>query len=179
MRKLLNQELGRKSIKEFHEAQKKPFVVVLDNVRSANNVGSIFRTADAFLLEGVCLCGITAVPPNPEIHKTALGGELTVAWKHFSTTLEAIQELKSEGYTIISIEQTENSILLPDFTVDCQKKYALVLGNEVDGVEQTVIDASHASLEIPQWGSKHSLNISVAAGIVLWDMVNKHTRFCL
>jgi len=173
MRKLRNEELGRISIEEFKNAQKLPIIVVLDNVRSALNIGSVFRTSDAFLVEGVCLCGITAIPPNPEIHKSALGGELTVSWNYFEKTVSAIEELRKNGYKIYAVEQTEGSISLPDFTVDIKEKYALVFGHEVDGVDQAVISLCDGSIEIPQWGSKHSLNISVSAGIVLWDVAKK------
>ena len=173
MRKLRNEELGRISIEEFKNAQKLPIIVVLDNVRSALNIGSVFRTSDAFLVEGVCLCGITATPPNPEIHKSALGGEFTVSWKYFDKTLSAIKELRLNGYKIYAVEQTEGSISLPDFTVETKGKYALIFGHEVDGVDQEVISLCDGSIEIPQWGSKHSLNISVSAGIVLWDLVKQ------
>jgi tRNA G18 (ribose-2'-O)-methylase SpoU len=173
MRKLRNEELGRKSIEEFKTAEKLPLVVVLDNVRSALNVGSVFRTSDAFLIEGLCLCGITATPPNPDIHKSALGGENTVSWKYFEKTLQAIEELHENGYTIFAVEQTEGSISLPDFMIEKSQKYALVFGHEVDGVDQEVIASCDGSIEIPQWGSKHSLNISVSAGIVLWDIAKK------
>ena len=173
MRKLRNEELGRKSIEEFKTAEKLPLVVVLDNVRSALNVGSVFRTSDAFLIEGLCLCGITATPPNPDIHKSALGGENTVSWKYFEKTLQAIEELHKNGYTIFAVEQTEGSISLPDFMIEKSQKYALVFGHEVDGVDQEVIASCDGSIEIPQWGSKHSLNISVSAGIVLWDIAKK------
>ena len=173
MRKLRNEELGRISIEESKNAQKLPIIVVLDNVRSALNIGSVFRTSDAFLVEGVCLCGITATPPNPEIHKSALGGEFTVSWKYFDKTLSAIKELRLNGYKIYAVEQTEGSISLPDFTVETKGKYALIFGHEVDGVDQEVISLCDGSIEIPQWGSKHSLNISVSAGIVLWDLVKQ------
>lgn len=173
MRKLRNEELGRKTIEEFKNAQKLPIIVVLDNVRSALNVGSAFRSSDAFLIEGVCLCGITATPPNPEIHKSALGGEFTVSWKHFEKTIEAVDELRQNGYKIYAVEQTEGSISLPNFKIDKNEKYALIFGHEVDGVDQAVISVCDGSIEIPQWGSKHSLNISVSAGIVLWDVVKQ------
>lgn len=173
MRKLRNDELGRMSIDEFKQADKTPIIVVLDNIRSALNVGSVFRTSDAFLLEGVCLCGITSTPPNPEIHKTALGGENTVAWKYYKSTIDAINELIANGYMVFAIEQAENSIKLPDIKLDASKKYAVVFGHEVDGVDQQIINMSHGCVEIPQWGSKHSLNIAVSAGIVLWDFSQK------
>ena len=176
MRKLRNEELGRISIEEFKNAEKLPIIVVLDNVRSALNIGSVFRTSDAFLVEGVCLCGITATPPNPEIHKSALGGEFTVSWKYFEKTFSAIEELRLNGYKIYAVEQTEGSISLPDFKVDINEKYALIFGHEVDGVDQEVISLCDGSIEIPQWGSKHSLNISVSAGIVLWDLVKQSKK---
>lgn len=171
MRKLANEELQRKTIEEFKEANKKPFVVVLDNIRSLNNVGSAFRTADAFLLEAVYLCGVTGIPPNPEIHKTALGATETVTWKHFKTTVECVKALKQEGYTICSVEQAEHSVMLNEFKTDPQKKYALIFGNEVYGVEQEVVSKSDYVIEIPQYGSKHSLNVAVSIGIVCWEMV--------
>lgn len=176
MRKLRNEELGRKSVEEFKNSEKFPVVVVLDNVRSALNIGSVFRTSDAFLIEGVCLCGITATPPNPEIHKTALGGEFTVKWKYFPSTFDAVEELRAIGYTIYSVEQAENSISLEQFQIREDQKYALVFGNEVDGVDQEIVNKSESCIEIPQWGSKHSLNISVSAGIVLWDIISKLKR---
>jgi tRNA G18 (ribose-2'-O)-methylase SpoU len=173
MRKLRNEELGRKSVEEFRNSEKIPVIVVLDNVRSALNVGSVFRTSDAFLIEGICLCGITAIPPNPEIHKTALGGEISVYWKHFSCALDAVDELRANGYTIYSVEQADKSISLRTFKPEKRNKYALIFGNEVEGVQQEVINKSDACIEIPQWGSKHSLNISVSVGIVLWDIISK------
>lgn len=175
-RKLRNEELGRKSVEEFKNAKKMPVVVVLDNVRSAHNVGSVFRTSDAFLVEGVCLCGITATPPNPEIHKSALGGEFSVSWKYFEKTMDALGELKEAGFTILSVEQAVNSVMLPQLELEAGKQYALVFGNEVEGVAQDVIDASSLCVEIPQWGSKHSLNISVSAGIVLWEVMRRQIR---
>ncbi len=173
MKKLANEELNRKSVEEFKQANKNPIVLVLDNIRSLNNVGSAFRTADAFLLEAVCLCGVTGTPPNPEIHKTALGATDTVNWKHYKTTLECIEDLKRSGYTICSIEQAERATMLNDFTTEKDKKYALVFGNEVYGVEQEVINKSDQVIEIPQFGSKHSLNVSVTIGIVCWELVRK------
>ena len=171
MKKLANEELNRKSVEEFKVANKNPVVLVLDNIRSLNNVGSAFRTADAFLLEAVYLCGVTGTPPNPEIHKTALGATETVSWKHYKTTLECIDDLKRAGYTICSIEQAERSTMLNDFKIEKNKKYALVFGNEVYGVEQEVINKSDEVIEIPQFGSKHSLNVSVTIGIVCWELV--------
>jgi 23S rRNA (guanosine2251-2'-O)-methyltransferase len=174
MRKLLNNELGRLSNVEFQKSAKVPFVIVLDHIRSLNNVGSVFRTSDAFRVEAIYLCGITGTPPNAEIHKTALGAENTVSWKYFDTTLAAVYELKRNGYTIVSIEQAEDSIALQDFELEAAKKYALVFGNEVKGVLQDVVDESDYCVEIPQFGTKHSFNIAVSAGIVLWDLFNKY-----
>ena len=176
MKKLKNIELNRISVEEFKETEKSPFVVVLDNIRSLNNIGSVFRTSDAFLIEKVYLCGISACPPNKDIHKTALGAEDSVEWKYFENTLDAISELKSNDYNIISIEQVENSVMLNDFIVEDNAKYALILGNEVKGVRQDVIDASDTSVEIPQFGTKHSFNISVTTGIVLWDLFKKYKK---
>lgn len=173
MRKLKNEELGRLSAEEFKAVEKNPVVVVLDNIRSMNNVGSAFRTSDAFLVEKICLCGITAKPPHRDINKTALGATETVAWEHFETTIGAIEHLKREGYQILSVEQTENSTMLNDFRPVDNHKYAFVFGNEVFGVEQEVVDVSDVVIEIPQFGSKHSFNISVSMGIVLWDTIAK------
>ncbi len=168
--KLQNQSLNRKSLEEFKQAQKHPIVLVLDNVRSLNNVGSAFRTGDAFLVEGIYLCGSTGTPPNKEIEKTALGATESVNWKHFNSTEEAIQELKLRGYKIYAIEQASGSIPLNTF-IYTGEKTALVFGNEVYGVEQNSIDACDGVIEIPQEGTKHSLNISVTVGIVLWEML--------
>ena len=168
MRKITNEELGRPSIEEFSKQQKMPVVVVLDNVRSAQNVGSFFRTGDAFAVERVALCGITATPPSREIHKSSLGAEFSVAWQHFATTVECVQSLKSEGYTIVAIEQVEGAAMLDEFAPQVGKKYALVFGNEVEGVAQEVVDMSDSAIEIPQLGTKHSLNVSVSGGVVLW-----------
>ena len=173
MRKLLNEELNRKSVDEFKQASKTPIIVVLDNVRSLNNVGSVFRTADAFLMEAVYLCGITGTPPNKDIQKTALGSTDTVAWKHFATTLDAVNDLKQNNYKIFSIEQAEASIMLNDFLPAKDEKFAIIFGNEVKGVQQDVIDASDGVIEIPQAGTKHSLNIAVSAGVVMWDLFQK------
>ena len=173
MRKLKNSELNRKSVEEFKKADKYPFIIVLDNVRSLNNIGSVFRTADGFLVEGVYLCGITAAPPHKDIRKTALGATDSVQWKYFSKTADAIKQLRQDGYKIISIEQTDESIMLNEFAVHEGERYALVFGHEMKGVDQSVIDKSDICIEIPQYGTKHSLNISVSAGIVLWDLVNK------
>ena len=173
MRKLQNDELGRKSVEEYHKAGKSPFLVVLDNVRSHANVGSVFRSADAFLTEAIYLCGITGCPPHREIQKTALGATESVPWKYYPTTLEAIIELKAAGYVIVAIEQAEGSVSLKEFTTQNDKKYALVFGHEVNGVAQEVVDLCDYAVEIPQFGTKHSFNISVTAGIVLWELNNK------
>lgn len=165
--------MNRLSAEEFKEQEKTPFVVVLDNVRSMHNIGSVFRTADAFLVEAVYLCGITSTPPHAEIHKTALGAEFSMNWKYFEDTHEALEVLKSEGYTLMAIEQAKGSILLPDLTLDKSKKYAVVLGNEVKGVQQSVVDQCDACIEIPQYGTKHSLNVSVTGGIIIWEFFNK------
>lgn len=169
MRKLKITELNRISPDEFKETAKIPLVVVLDNIRSLNNVGSVFRTSDAFLVEAIYLCGITATPPNPEIHKTALGAEHSVEWKYFEETVNAVENLRENGYTVFAIEQVENSTMLDDLQLDSQKKYAIVMGNEVKGVQQAVVDACDGCIEIPQYGTKHSLNVSVTTGIVIWD----------
>lgn len=169
MRKLKITELNRISADEFKETAKIPLVVVLDNIRSLNNVGSVFRTSDAFLVEAIYLCGITATPPNPEIHKTALGAEHSVEWKYFEDTVNAVESLKENEYTVYAIEQVENSTMLDDLQLDSQKKYAIVMGNEVKGVQQAVVDACDGCIEIPQYGTKHSLNVSVTTGIVIWD----------
>jgi 23S rRNA (guanosine2251-2'-O)-methyltransferase len=169
MRKLLNSELNRKSPEDFKLAEKIPVTLVLDNIRSQHNVGSVFRTSDAFLIESIFLCGITATPPNAEIHKSALGAENVVDWKYYKDTAQAIKELKKRGYIIISIEQAEGATELTAFRINQNKKYALVFGNEVKGVAQEIIDISDCCLEISQFGTKHSLNISVSAGIVIWE----------
>lgn len=162
--------MQRLTVEEFREAKKLPLVVVLDDVRSMHNVGSVFRTCDAFRVEAVCLCGITSTPPSTEIHKTALGAEDSVAWRYYPTALEAVSSLKAEGYQVLSVEQAHGSTMLQDFTPQPGNKYAVVLGNEVKGVHQEVVDASAGCLEIPQFGTKHSLNVSVAAGIIIWHM---------
>lgn len=172
-RKLKITELNRISTEEFKEAEKLPLVVVLDNIRSLHNIGSVFRTSDAFRIECIYLCGITATPPHAEMHKTALGAEFTVDWKYVNNTVEAVDNLKNEGYTVYSVEQAEGSIMLNELTLDKNRKYAIVMGNEVKGVQQEVIDHSHGCIEIPQYGTKHSLNVSVTAGIVIWDLFNK------
>jgi len=173
MRKLANEELNRKSLDEFKESSKTPIVIVLDNVRSLNNVGSVFRTADAFLADAVYLCGITGTPPNKEIQKTALGATESVSWKYKATTQEAVTELRAMGYLICAIEQAEAALMLNDFIPRKDQKVALVFGNEVKGVEQEVIDQSDCVIEIPQVGTKHSLNIAVSVGIVVWDVFRK------
>ena len=160
--------MQRLSVDEFKQAEKCPLIVVLDDVRSMHNVGSVFRTGDAFRIEAVYLCGITSTPPNAEIHKTALGAEDSVAWKAFKNALEAVMELKAAGYEVYAIEQAHGSTMLQNFQLEKGKKYAVVLGNEVKGVHQEVIDASDGCLEIPQFGTKHSMNVSVTAGIIIW-----------
>ena len=198
-RKLKITEMNRISVQQFHDAEKLPLVVVLDGVRSLYNVGSVFRTADAFRLTGVVLCGITATPPNAEIHKTALGAEDSVAWKHFNDTMEAVQWLRDEGYTLLAIEQCEGSTMLNNFHPNLSKgpksfpsrgdlegstslpsqydsqgsKYAVILGNEVKGVQQCVVDACDGCIEIPQFGTKHSMNVSVTAGIIIWHFAQQ------
>ena len=169
MRKLTVEELNRMDIEEFHQSEKLPLVIVLDNIRSLHNVGSVFRTADAFRLQGVWLCGITACPPAAEIHKTALGAEDSVSWEYFEDTLDAVECLQREGYEVLAVEQVEGSLKLNTFRIDPAKRYALILGNEVKGVRQDVVDAADAALEIPQYGTKHSMNVSVTAGIVMWE----------
>ena len=172
MRKLKTIEMQRLSVEQFKEAGKLPLVVVLDNVRSLYNVGSVFRSCDAFRVEAVYLCGITATPPNAEIHKTALGGEDSVAWRYFSTPEEAVEELKEKGYFVYSIEQVEGSTKLQNLQLNLEQRYAVVFGNEVKGVKQSVVDASDGCLEIPQFGTKHSMNVSVTAGIVIWHFAS-------
>jgi len=171
--KLSMQALGRMSAADFKKAEKNPIIIVLDNVRSMHNVGSVFRTADAFLMEAIYLCGFTPQPPHRDIHKTALGSTETVSWKYFSSAIVAVEELKAAGYRIISVEQVSNSIPLHELAYDGKDKLALVFGNEVEGVQQEIINQSDACIEIPQMGTKHSLNISVAAGIVLYKMAEK------
>ncbi len=167
-RKLLNIELGRVSAEEYKELPESGVVVVLDNIRSAHNVGSVFRTADSFKIDKVWLCGICAVPPSAEIHKSALGAEDSVAWEHVDDTMDAISRLKEEGYTVICAEQTVSSVMLDEFVPQKGGRYAVVFGNEVSGVRQDVVDAADMALEIPQFGTKHSLNVSVSAGVILW-----------
>ena len=173
MRKLRTIEMQRLSVDEFHEAKKLPLIVVLDDVRSLYNVGSVFRSSDAFRVDAVYLCGITATPPHPEIHKTALGGEDSVAWRYFNTATEAVQSLHDEGVTVYSIEQVEGSTKLQNLQLDTDKRYAVVFGNEVNGVHQEVVDMSDGCLEIPQFGTKHSLNVSVTAGMVIWEVAKQ------
>lgn len=173
MRKLKVTELNRINVREFKEAKKLPLVIVLDNIRSLHNIGSVFRTSDAFRISYIYLCGITAIPPHSEIHKTALGAELTVDWKYFNHTQDAVKELKKEGYIVLAIEQVEGSIMLDELSLDKAKKYAIVMGNEVKGVQQEVVDDCDGCIEIPQYGTKHSLNVSVATGIVIWDFFKK------
>lgn len=172
-RKLKNSELPRLSEDEFKEARKTPLIIVLDNIRSLNNIGSVFRTADAFLVEKIYLCGITAQPPHKDIHKTALGATETVDWEYQENTLELVEKLKRENITILSIEQAENAVMLDKFTPSEHQKYAVIFGNEVKGVDQKVVNASDVVIEIPQYGTKHSLNISVSAGVVIWDLFSK------
>ena len=173
MRKINNDELTRLSVEDFREADKMPLVVVLDHIRSCNNVGSVFRTSDALLVSKICLCGITAQPPDREIHKTALGAEDSVDWEYFKTTQEAVEMLRKDGYTIIAIEQVEQSIPLNEYMPEEGEKLALIFGNEVKGVQQEVVNLCDKTIEIPQYGTKHSFNIAVSAGIVLWDLFNK------
>ena len=173
MRKLKNSELDRLDVEEFKRTSKIPLIVVLDNIRSLNNIGSVFRTSDAFVIEKIYLCGITAQPPHKEIHKTALGATDSVAWEYIEDTIELIQKLKDSNIKVASIEQAENATMLQDFKVEPNQKYAVVFGNEVKGVQQEVVSASDYCIEIPQFGTKHSLNISVSCGVVLWDLFKK------
>jgi tRNA G18 (ribose-2'-O)-methylase SpoU len=166
-------ELNRKTVDEFKQSGKLPLVVVLDNIRSLHNIGSVFRTADAFLIEAIYLCGISATPPHREIHKSALGAEDSVEWKYFDTTMQAVDCLQANHYAVWGVEQTQNSVSLENFTLERGKPYALVFGNEVRGIEQEVIDRCAGCVEIPQFGTKHSFNVSVSAGIVLWDCYRK------
>ncbi len=174
-RKLLNIELGRVSAQEYRELPESGIVLVLDNIRSAHNVGSAFRTSDSFKIDKVWLCGICAVPPSAEIHKSALGAEDSVEWEYVKDTMDAVRRLKEEGYTVVSAEQTVDSVMLDTFVPDQGRKYAVVFGNEVSGVSQEVVDASDFALEIPQFGTKHSLNVSVSMGVILWHFkLHKH-----
>ena len=173
MRKLKNSELNRLEVDEFKKTEKIPLIVILDNIRSLNNIGSVFRTSDAFVVEKIYLCGITATPPNKDIHKTALGATETVEWEYTTETIDVVTKLQSEDYIVASIEQADNATLLQDFEVSKDRKYAIVMGNEVKGVQQEVVSASDHCIEIPQFGTKHSLNISVTTGIVLWNFLDK------
>ena len=174
MQKIKNADLGRKSLEEFKQSEKLPIVLVLDNVRSLNNVGSAFRTADSFLLESLCLCGVTGSPPNAEIEKTALGSTESVSWQHYKTTIDAIKDLKEKGYKVYAVEQVEESIYLQNLETKKEEKLALIFGNEVYGVDQEVINVCDGCIEIPQLGTKHSLNISVSIGIVIWEVAKRH-----
>ena len=169
MRKLLNEELGRPTLEEYAEIEKLPVVVVLDNVRSAQNVGSFFRTADALGIERIELCGISSAPPNRELHKTALGSEMSVAWRYHESTVECLKQLRAEGYELIAIEQIEGATMLDKFRAEENKRYALIFGNEVDGVSEEAVAMVDGAIEIPQVGIKHSLNVSVAAGVLMWE----------
>jgi len=173
MRKLLNSELERKTVEQFRASRKTPLIIVLDNVRSQSNVGSVFRTADAFLVEAVYLCGITAQPPHREIQKTALGATESVDWKYFTSTVEAAAELKKSGYILMAVEQAEGAVELQDAVIEKDKKYALIFGHEINGVGQEIVDLCDICVEIPQFGTKHSFNIAVSAGIVLWEVCQK------
>lgn len=173
MRKLKNSELDRKSVSEFKTAEKTPIIVILDNIRSSNNVGSVFRSSDAFLIEKIYLCGITATPPNKDIQRTALGSTDSVQWEYAKDTISIVKKLQQEGVYVASIEQAEDAILLNNFTPPVGKKLAIIMGNEVKGVQQEIVSESNSCIEIPQYGTKHSLNISVTCGIVLWDLLSK------
>ncbi len=176
MRKLRNNELGRISVDEFKSITKTPLIIVLDNIRSLNNIGSVFRTSDAFLIEKIYLCGISATPPNKDIHKTALGATESVDWEYAEETLEVVQQLQTENVQVLAIEQAENSTKLDDFFPKKNQKYAIVMGNEVKGVQQKVVNAAELCVEIPQLGTKHSLNISVTTGVVIWDLFTKMNK---
>lgn len=169
MRKITNQELNRVTPEEFAHQTKLPVVVVLDNIRSAQNIGAFFRTCDAFAISHIALCGITATPPSRDIHKSALGAEMTVEWSHYPTTVECLNTLKEQGYTTLAIEQVEGATMLHEMEFLAKTKYALIFGNEVMGVEQEVVDICHGAIEIPQAGTKHSINVSVAGGVILWS----------
>ncbi len=173
MRKLENKELERKTVEDFKQAEKTPITIILDDIRSLHNIGSVFRTSDAFLIEKIYLCGITATPPNKEIHKTALGATETVAWEYQKEVLSVIEQLKNENYKVFAIEQVENATFLQNFEVKKEEKYALIFGNEVYGVNQKAIEICNGTIEIPQLGTKHSLNVSVSTGIVIWDLFQK------
>ncbi len=173
MKKLKNSELNRKNVAAFKESKKTPIIVILDNIRSLNNIGSVFRTSDAFLIEKIYLCGITAKPPHKDIHKTALGATDSVDWRYVEDTLELIKDLQQQGVKTIAIEQADKSVMLQDFTPKKNTKYAIIMGNEVQGVRQEVVSKADYVVEIPQYGTKHSLNISVTTGVVLWDLFKK------
>ena len=173
MKKIENKDLNRVSAEEFATTAKRRIILIADNIRSSNNVGSLFRTADAFAIEEIWLCGITATPPQPEIHKTALGAEDTVEWTYYKDTREAVEQLHREGYIVLSIEQVQGSIALQDLRLEKGKKYAVIFGNEVKGVQQEVVDMSDGCIELPQYGTKHSLNVSVTAGIVIWEFARQ------
>lgn len=173
MKKLSMEDLNRISVEEFRQADKLPLVVVLDNVRSMNNIGSVFRTSDAFRVEKICLCGITACPPHRDIHKTALGAEESVSWEYFDETSECIESLKRQGYRVYAVEQVDESVMLDEFETQAGTPTAIVFGNEVEGVDEEVIPLCDGCIEIPQFGTKHSLNISIAAGILIWEMWRK------
>lgn len=174
MRKLTVEDLNRIDVDTFKQAPKVPLLMVLDNIRSVHNVGSVLRTADAMRIEAVYMCGITATPPSAEMHKTALGAEDSVAWRYYNDTLQAVSELKAAGYVVLAVEQVEGSLKLGAFKFDPSKRYALVMGNEVKGVRQDVVDACDQALEIPQYGTKHSMNVSVTAGIVMWEATSAY-----
>ena len=173
MRKLKNSELNRIDVETFKETEKTPLVIVLDNIRSLNNIGSVFRTSDAFLVDEILLCGITATPPHREIHKTALGAEDSVKWQYFEDTMDALTYLKDKDFETYAIEQADEATMLDELVLDKTKKYAVVLGNEVKGVQQKVVDACDSCIEIPQFGTKHSLNVSITGGVVIWDFYLK------
>ncbi len=176
MKKLKNSELNRLDVAEFKQVKKTPLIIILDNIRSLNNIGSVFRTSDAFLIEKIYLCGITATPPHKDIHKTALGATDSVDWEYAENTMDLVEKLQKQGVKVASVEQADNSIMLQNFNVDKSKTYAIVMGNEVKGVQQEVVSKSDYCVEIPQYGTKHSLNISVTTGIVIWDLFNKLKR---
>ena len=178
MRKLKITEMNRLTVDEFKHSDKIPLIVILDDVRSLHNVGSVFRTSDAFRVESICLCGITATPPQPEIHKTALGAENSVDWTYYADTADAVRKLKSAGYKVLAVEQAEGSMMLDELVLEKNCRYAVVLGNEVKGVRQDVIDLCDGCLEIPQYGTKHSLNVSVTAGIVIWEFGKRLCMYC-